>query len=710
MTVLQRPEQPHIHTPRDGHSTLNINDEDLGEEAVEDEEEGERGLEDGQWMRKAREAYFFSTTYVDSNYRKKWEDGIRAFYNQHQLDSKYNSPLFDKRSKIYRPKTRTIIRKNEAAAAAAFFSNMDVVSIEAMTQSNPQQRASAAVVKELLQYRLSSDGGIPWYQTVLGGLQDAQTQGSVCGHVHWKYQENKRGDIIFDKPAVDLVPLENIRFDPAANWINPVQDSPYLIHMIPMFVGDIKVKMSTPDKKTGRPAWREYADSVIKQAQDDKTDSTRIARNRDRQDPNSNQGQPISDYEVAWVHRHIHRYEGEDWEFYTLGTVALLSTPQLLKESVFHGMRPYVLGNCILETHKVYPSSMHELTAGLQEEANEIVNQRLDNVKFVLNKRWFVKRGTNADLASIVRNVPGAVTMVDNPETDVKEVNWPDVTASAYQEQDRINVDFDELAGNFSPASIQTNAKMMDTVGGMSMLKGSAGTLVEYLIRTYVETFVEPVLRQLVKLEQHYETDTVVMAIAADRAQLYQKYGINEMTDDLLNQELTLKVNVGMGATDPTTKVQKFIMGVNAYAGIVKAMIPGLNTNEVGKEIFGHLGYQDGRRFFAQEDPEKAQLMQQLQQMRMAMMKMAEKSGENKIRIAEQNNRTKIVVESMKQQGNNQRKLADHFMAISAPLMAPGQPGQISPHTGEPIPNIPRPAPTGQTQSVRPLPQGGVNV
>lgn len=685
MTQLQRPEQPHIHAPESNQS-----DAPMGELGVDEDSESS-GLDEHQWMRKAREAYSFSTTYVDSNYRKRWEDSIRAFYNQHALDSKYNSPLFEKRSRIYRPKTRTIIRKNEAAGAAAFFSNMDLMSVSPMNQANPQQMASAAVMKELLTYRLTTDGGINWFKLVQGGLQDAQTQGSAIAHVHWKYQENARGEVIADKPAADLVPIENCRFDPAADWTDPVNSSPYWIHMIPMFVVDIKTKMRNPDKKTGKPEWREYDDNTILQASENKVDSTRMSRMPGRQDPQSADKKAVSDYDIAWVFRHIHRYEGEDWEFYTLGTVALLSEPKPLRDHVFHGMRPYVLGNFILETHKVLPSSIPELTEGLQAESNEIANQRLDNVKFVLNKRWFVRRGANADLASIVRNVPGAVTMTEDPERDIKEINWPDVTSSAYQEQDRLNVDFDELAGNFSPASIQMNAKLQETVGGMSMLKGSAGTLTEYGLLTYSFTFLEPILRQLIKLEQHYETDEVVMSIAAERAQLYQKYGVNQVTDELLNHELTLKVNVGMGATDPMTKVQKLIMGTTAYANIAKMGVPGLNTNEVGKEIFGHLGYQDGRRFFSVEDPEKVQMQQQLQMMKMQMMKMAERSGENKLKIAEQNNRTKIVVESMKEHKSNQRKLSDHFMQIQSPLMSPGQPGQISPHTGQMIPQPPQP-------------------
>jgi hypothetical protein len=35
-------------------------------------------------------------------------------------------------------------------------------------------------------------------------------------------------------------------------------------------------------------------------------------------------------------------------------------------------------------------------------ETNEIGNQRLDNVKFVLNKRWLIRRGANIDVESLL--------------------------------------------------------------------------------------------------------------------------------------------------------------------------------------------------------------------------------------------------------------------------------------------------------------------
>jgi hypothetical protein len=273
------------------------------------------------------------------------------------------------------------------------------------------------------------------------------------------------------------------------------------------------------------------------------------------------------------------------------------------------------MGTCIVETHKVYPAGVAELGEGLQKEANEIQNQRLDNVKLVLNKRWIAKRGAQVDVNSLLRNVPGGVTLATNPETDVKEINWPDVTSSAYMEQDRVNVDFDELVGNFSSGSVQTNKALNETVGGMQMLGQGASQMTEFLLRVFTETWVKPVLKKLVRMEAAYETDMTVLAIAGERAQL-PKYGVNQVTDQMLNADLILQVNVGMGATNPQAKIQRFMGAIGAYSQIAMNPPPGLNLEEVRNEMFAYLGHGDGARFATpMEDPRLMQAQQMIQEL-----------------------------------------------------------------------------------------------
>ena len=664
----------------------------------------EEQTESNRWLTKAREAYSFSTTYIDGAYRKKWEDSIKAFNSEHPSDSKYNSPAFDKRSKIYRPKTRAIIRKTEAAAASAYFSNSDVVSIQAENQSSVQDVAASEIMKELVQHHLSKS--IPWFQVVMGGLQDAMTTSSAVAHIYWETKskaeasgdqddtllpsstnsvqtfqgspeqapslsENfgltgskakKSSTIVKDIPQIDLIPIENIRIDPAASWVDPVETSPYIIHLIPMYVGDVKSMMDSG-------TWIKYSEGTIKSAIQTKLDTTYQTRLKKQGNPYSSDSKTISDYEVVWVQRHIHREDDVDYDFYTLGDVALLTDPVPLSETVFHGKRPYVIGNCMIETHKVFPSTIPEISRGLQEEANEIANQRLDNVKFAMNKKWIVARNKQVDLQSLVRNVPGSITMADSPD-DIREVSTPDVTASAYQEQDRINVDMDELLGNFGAGTVQNNKQLAQTASGMAMLNSSANVLVEYTLRTYTETFIQRVLEQLVLLIQNYETDETLLKVIGKRSAAFKKMGSPDKgrensAENLIQRSVSVLVNVGMGATSPEQKITKLITGMTAYANIAKSGIPNLNIAEVGKEIFGALGYADGSRFVTVGDnPEVQQLQQQVQQLQKALQ---DKTLPLQVKkeIATQNNQAKMIIADNKERHTNARTLVDHFHTLT---------------------------------------------
>lgn len=566
------------------------------------------------WEQRGKDAMRFSTTYLDSNYRQQWDDSLRAFNNQHPGDSKYNSENFRKRSHLFVPVTRTVIRKNEAAACKAFFSNRDVSSIRANNPSDQKQVISAAVMKELIQYRCTHS--IPWFHVLIGGIQDAQKQGACIAHVHWKYQTKRdiHGKTIVakDAPQVDLFPLENARFDPSASWMDPVNDSPYFIQLIDMYVGDVLEKMRKPDPK-GR-TWMEYPMEDIRS--DNPDDSTRMSRLGRRQDP-SQESRTVSDYEICWVQRHIHRWDGNDWEFYALNNGKLLTEPELLEHTVFHGRRPYVLGLAMLETHKPLPVSVPELVKPLQDAINGLENQRNDNVLFVLNKRYKIKRGTNVDTMALVRNVPGGIVSVDNME-DMEELTYPDVTASSYQEEDRKRQAFDDLVGNFNPMQLHQAGAPREAQGTIRMLQGPASEMTEYMLQTFAITFVVEVIRQLVLLEQHYETDQTVLAIAGERAKVLQKFGLDQVTDELLDAELTTTVNVGMGSTDTMAMMARFIGALQAFAAIAAKPPAGVNLTEVWKEIMALSGYADGDRFSTQGNPEVAKLEQvnkQLMQM-----------------------------------------------------------------------------------------------
>jgi hypothetical protein len=633
-----------------------------------------------KWLSIGRSAFNQSTTYMDNNYRKQWQDSIHHFQGRHVAGSKYHKPSYKYRSKLFRPKSRAAVRNNEAAAMAAFFSNLDAVSLEPVNANNDQHVVNAEVAKQVLQMRLEND--IPWFLTVMGAYQDAQVVGVVCSYQSWCYQEmasqalapvvDEAGQpmvdedgkplvttvqdvrVIEDRPDVTLLPVEYIRIHPAADWRDPINSSPYVIRLVPMYVADLKARMKKPDPKTGHPRYRELTDGEIMSAVRQSYDPTRSVREQNRQDKldNPDTSKELFDYDICWVHEIFLRKDGEDLVFYTLGNDFRLTDPQPIEEVYFHGERPIVMGCVVIEAHKIYPNGVVGIAADVQKEINENVNQRLDNVKLVLNKRYITRRGSQVDIPSLVRNVAGSVTMATDPDGDIKILEWNDVTSSAYAEQDRLNLDFDDVAGSFSSSTIQSNRQMNETVGGMSMLRGETNLVREYGIRTFAETWAQPVLKQLLKLIQMYETDQRILTIAGEKAKQMVKYNMDVNLDEALDQELVLRVNVGMGATDPLTRLNLVLQGMRAVTEILAQPLPGLNPQEVVKEIFGRLGFPDGGRFFNfSEDNIAMQAQAMIQQLQQQLQEVSQQLKDKRAELD-----TKILLERMEQQGEDRRQ------------------------------------------------------
>lgn len=635
---------------------------------IEAAEETQEEQADVDFEKRGKDAFRSSTDYFDENFRQPLEDSLRAFNNQHPSDSKYNSDTFKKRSHLYRPKTRIVMRKNEAALCAALFSNLDLIETSPANPADQEEIVSAEVMKEVLQERLTVT--MPWFKFALGSMQDAQTQGIVIAHSYWRYRATGEGHdykVIEDRPVQELVPMENFRFDPSSAWDDVVGTSPYLIHLIPMYVGEVKERMSKPDPKGNK--WRELDDADILAARKNPDQTTRFARTNQNTDA-AEHPRDVADYEIVWVHRHIHRIDGVDMEWYMLESEHMLSEPEPLATNVWFGERPYVIGFAVLETHKSAPSSLATLTKDLAAEANDVDNQISDNMKFILNKAWLARRSANVDTGSLVRNTPGRVTLVNDIEKDVKEVTWPDIPQSAMMQKQAVDADFDALAGNFNPMAMQNQRTPRESFRTVNAIQTPAMMMTEYTLMTLVQTFLLPVLRQLVLLEQYYESDMVLLAIAGQKAKVAQRFGVSEITDAILEKRMAVNVNLGMGATDPTMKQQRLNGALQMCVQLAAKPIPGLDLKEVFKELFALAGYRDSMRFFGDQDPEKAKLMQTIKAMALKLQELTMKQHDRhegnvvKLVTSRESNMTKLLAAGKEDEHQSRHLLVGHLLEM----------------------------------------------
>lgn len=634
---------------------------------------------------------------------REWEESEAAYRSAHHDRSKYLKPQYKNRSKYFKPKTRSAVFKSLMACSVALFSSADVIATEASDDSDQTQRANAALIKELLNHRLNNKtrrSGVPWRHIVLGARQQAQVMGRCASKAYWSYKATTRTeyreeerpvlsgdgspvinfatqrpftervevayevvDVIEDRPVVELFPLEMILINPAASWVNPIQSSPDLIVQHPMFYDDL-MAMIREGGKSSTP-WREVNEDQLSQGlySDDELIGLKTAREGDgaknsqggssAASGKSLNGQGRLSGAVLDVWECFFTVQGIDYHCWSLKDRTLLSDPVPVSEvyPAFRGQRPYHVGTDMIEPFVLYPESDVHSWQQQQAELNELTNLRMDAMRKSIYPTAKVVAGKNIDYKAVQRQDSQNLILVRD-QTDVMWDRPPGPPPSAYQEMNYLNTDFDDLAGIFAAGSVQTNRQLNETVGGMALISQNANAVSEFKLAMFIDTWVEPVLSQLVALEQYYEDDATILAIAGKKARLWQRFGIDAITDELLESQITVSINAGSGTSDPMMQLARFKTAMEITGPFMaKAMQDGtaeLNVEEIASEVFSKVGYRNGAdRFIKFKEGGNNQLpAEQVKKlMEAAQQKMGELQSENeKLKSGEQ---TKVVMKQM---------------------------------------------------------------
>lgn len=634
-----------------------------------------------------------SRTYQQMAVMANWERSQAAYRSEHGQGSKYQRDQYKNRAKYFKPKTRAAVRKNLTATASALFASQDVMSCEADNDGDVSQRANAALLKEVINARFSNKtmrAGVPWFQTAIGARQDTQIMGVCCSKQTWTYRCIERTvpvqreepvvidgqplidpttmqpmmqivdatetqkDVQEDHPAITLIPGEMVLIDPGSSWINPAQNSPTLIVQWPMHIDAVKAMMKPDDK--GTTPWREIGDEELQRAFYSETELMGLRAAREGNTPKSTRhtsqfGGNRADIVEAW--ECFFKRDGVDYHCWSLKNLALLSDAVPVEEvyPAHRGTRPYVLGTDTLESHVLYPESHVASWRQSQDEINDFTNLHMDATRQSVFPTAKVVAGKNIDYKSVQRRDGQGIILV----RDQNDVTWdrpPGPGNGAYQEANLLGNDFDEMAGIFSQSSVQGNRQLNETVGGMQIMSANAGATSEFDLRCFIETWAEPVLSQIVLLEQFYEDDATLLAVSGEKAKLFERFGVSTINDELLESQIQISLNIGIGSSDPMQQLSKFKTVFDLAMPMLQlAMQQGkaeVNFEEVFGEIFSKAGYRNGAdRFIKMTDqqgqpavpPEKVQelvqTMQQLQQENQQLqVQLKDKSQGQRMQIA----------------------------------------------------------------------------
>lgn len=570
--------------------------------------------------------------------RRAWSQSLRAMHNEHYVGSKYTRPEYRNRSRLFVPKTRTAVRKDMAAVAASLFNNIDAINCLAGNEGDPKQRAAAAIMEELVNYRtdrVSGKASFPWFLLAMGARQDATVTGICLSKQYWRQEFRKESekrvqdeetgeDVIrehhvleVDRPDMVVFPTENFVIAPSADWTNPAQSAAYLILKYPMTVEEILAKQNAPLNP-----WKPVSEQQLRQAGNiGKQDMESIRRAREMGLDRFDESSTGTEFQIVWVYETFIRTAGDDWTFWSVGDKYHLTDPKPVREVYPEqfGERPVALGYGSLEAHRIFPMSPVESWQPLQIETNDLRNLQLDAVKQNVMPVSKILRGSRIDLDQVRRRSSGSAIMVDKPE----DVTWeqpPQMSQAPIMMSRELDLELDDLSGQQNYGSVETNNALGKTLGGLKLAAGAANAVQEFDIRVWIETWATPALAQVVRLEQYYESDPVVLGLCGQRAKLFEKFGVDKIDNELLEQEITIRVSVGLGAGDPQQRLQKFQSATQIVAPILaqtKEFQSGqveVNWEEMVNEVYGAVGYKDGgMRFFKVNPHPPGNPMQDLQ-------------------------------------------------------------------------------------------------
>jgi hypothetical protein len=147
----------------------------------------------------------------------------------------------------------------------------------------------------------------------------------------------------------------------------------------------------------------------------------------------------------------------------------------------------------------------------LQNELNDLRNQRRDNVSLILNKMWKVKNGADVDEDELVSDVGGIVHT--NDMDGVEPLYSPDIPNSSYREETLIKADIQQSSGitDYTKGT-SSDALANETATGISLMQEAGNSRINLKMMN-LEIAIRKLGELIISLNNQFITDEMAIRI-----------------------------------------------------------------------------------------------------------------------------------------------------------------------------------------------------
>ena len=438
-----------------------------------------------------------------SEYREDF-DALYVMYRGKLPDDIKKSLEKRRKSSIVVNKAYALVQRLRASTEQAYFTNPSFASFIPLT---PYEEPASEEMQKAFDFYWNKRMK-PYVQ-----LSKTMTSGYMYGtpiqKVYWDT----------DKPKLEDVNIHDIFFDPSAQDFDDIR---FLVNNVYMTEDDVALY-----KKSGIYNKKFKLEDI--QSGNSNMDGSNYMQNT----------QDKSTFGRVMLQDVYEMFEGQWYVTTSYNSNTLLRERTKLSDGL-----PFVAGKTVPNVTGiddaevgVYSDSVLAPIYDLQLELNVRVNQEIDAISEVLNPSYMAERNSGINETDM-RKGPSRVVYVQDT-AKIVPIPAPNLTALTMNEE-RIRVDIEEITGVQMLGSADTSAIVnRQTAEGMNILSGEKSLRTDAYIRTFNESFIEPLIEKIARLIWKY-SDVPAFFVGVDRS-----------------KDFAFSVNVaaGLGATSKQTQL-----------------------------------------------------------------------------------------------------------------------------------------------------------
>ena len=317
------------------------------------------------------------------------------------------------------------------------------------------------------------------------------------------------------------------------------------------------------------------------------------------------------------------------------------------------GRHPFFLLSPIRDPHRIWAKKgLCDLISQLQDLKTALLRQIIFNISQSNDKQAFVNIDNLVDVNEFIEGKK-AVRVQGNPK---ETVYWSPMEQLQPQVFDLLSY-VDELRENRAGVTKYTQGTDANTLNktatGITQIMQASNQRLELISRMFLETGINQLFRHLIRLNQQFIDNNVVIRIT-NKSKV--------VTPDDLQGEIDIKINAGMGTGSKQSQMQYLQMLISLYPQLIQFGVaaPYHASYVIGKLIEA-MGWKNKTDFcFTPEQVQQNQQQQQAQQQQMQQDQMGQMQQQQEQQMQQQQMQQASDMQAQQAQQQIQQAQLEH--------------------------------------------------